>query len=118
MRKDYKTIDDYIAAFPENVQNILRELRKTILDVAPEAKETISYQIPSFELNGNLVWFAAFKNHIGFYPRASAIEAFKEKLAKYEVRKGTVRFPLNQPIPFKLVKEIVKFRVKENLNKK
>jgi uncharacterized protein YdhG (YjbR/CyaY superfamily) len=117
-KKGFKTIDEYIAAFPKNIQSILQELRQVIKSCAPEAQEAISYQIPTFKLNGNLVHFAAFKNHIGFYPTSSAIRAFKEKLAKYEISKGTVRFPINEPIPFELVKEMVRFRVKENLRKK
>lgn len=117
-RKEYKTVDEYIAAFPKNVQTVLEELRQVVRDSAPEAEEGISYQMPVFKLKGNLVYFAAFKNHIGFYPTSSAIEAFKEKLSSYEVSKGTVRFPINEPIPFDLVKEMVRFRVKENLSKK
>jgi len=114
-RRVFKTVDEYIAAFPENVQTILERMRHTVRDAAPQAEETISYQMPAFKLNGILVWFAAFKNHIGFYPTTSAIEAFKEKLSDYEVSKGTVRFPMNEPIPFDLVEEMVRFRVKENL---
>ncbi len=117
-KRELKTIDEYIANFPVDVQGILQELRQAIRDAAPEAEETISYRMPAFKLNGVLVWFAVFKNHIGFYPTAAAIEAFKDKLAKYEVSKGTVRFPLDEPIPFELVKEIVKFRVRENKRKK
>jgi uncharacterized protein YdhG (YjbR/CyaY superfamily) len=117
-KKGFKTIDEYIATFPKNVQTILQELRQVIRDCSPEAKEAISYQIPTFKLNGNLVHFAAYKNHIGFYPTSSGIEAFKEKLGKYEISKGTVRFPINEPIPFELIKEMVRFRVKENLSKK
>ena len=116
-KKTFETIDEYIATFPMNVQSILQELRQTIRDATPEAKEGISYQIPVFKLNGNLVWFAAFKNHIGFYPRVSAIEAFRDKLSAYEISKGTVKFPINGPIPFDLIKEIVRFRVKENLDR-
>ena len=116
-KRDFKSIDDYIATFPNNVHRILEEFRKAIREAAPEAQETISYQMPAFKLNGILVWFAAHKNHIGFYPRVSAIEAFKDKLSNYEVSKGTVQFPLNEPIPFDLIKEIVRFRVKENLAK-
>jgi uncharacterized protein YdhG (YjbR/CyaY superfamily) len=116
--KRFKTIDAYIDTFSKNVQSILQELRQVIEDAAPEAEEAISYQIPTFKLNGNLVWFAAFKNHIGFYPRESAIEAFKEELSTYDVSKGTIRFPLDKPIPFDLVRKIVKYRVKENLRKK
>ncbi len=92
-------------------------MRQTIRDSAPEAEETISYNMPAFKQNGILVWFAAFKNHIGFYPKVSALEAFKEKLTAYKVSKGTVRFPLKEPIPYDLVKEIVRFRVKENLSR-
>jgi uncharacterized protein YdhG (YjbR/CyaY superfamily) len=114
----FKTIDEYKASFPKNVQTILEEMRQAIREAAPEAEETISYRMPAFRLKGILVYFAAFKNHIGFYPTSSATEAFKEKLSDYETSKGTVRFPINEPIPFDLVKEIVKFRVRENLSKK
>ncbi len=117
-RKVFKTIDEYIAIFPENVQSILEELRQAIKESAPEAEELISYQMPAFKLNGILVWFAAFKNHVGFYPKISAIEAFKEELSGHEVGKGTIRFPLNKPIPLDLVKKIVRYRAKENLGKK
>ncbi len=116
--KVFKTIDEYIAMFPKNIQNILEELRQTIRDSAPKAEEAISYQIPTFKLNGNLVHFAAFKNHIGFYPTSSAIEAFKEELSDYEVTKGTVRFPIDKPIPFDLIRKMVRYRVKENLDKR
>jgi uncharacterized protein YdhG (YjbR/CyaY superfamily) len=114
-KKGFKTVNEYIATFPKNVQNILEELRQSIRESAPEAEEVISYQMPAFKLNGILVWFAAFKNHIGFFPKTSAIEAFKEELSNYEVSKGTVRFPLDKPIPLDLVRKIVKYRVKENL---
>ena len=90
-------------------------MRQAIKDAAPEAEEVISYQMPAFKQNGILVWFAAFKSHIGFFPKAAAVEAFKKELSGYEVSKGTVRFPLDKPIPFDLVKKIVEFRVKENL---
>src|SRR3989304_3823711 len=110
--KVFKTIDEYIATFPKNVQSILEELRQAIRNSAPKAEEAISYQMPTFKLNGNLVYFAAFKNHIGFYPTSSAIAAFKEELSDYKVSKGTIRFPLDKPIPFDLVKKIVKYRVK------
>ena len=96
----------------------MEELREAIRESAPQAEETISYQMPAFKLNGILVWFAAFKNHIGSYPKISAIETFKEELSDYEVSKGTVKFPLNKPIPFDLVKRIAKYRVKENFDKK
>jgi len=117
-RRVFKNIDEYIATFPKNVQIILEELRQAVREAAPEAKEVISYQMPAFKQKGVLIWFAAYENHIGFYPTASGIEAFKEKLSAYETSKGTVRFPLNKPIPSDLVKEIVLFRVKENLRKK
>lgn len=117
-KKGCKTIDEYIAAFPKNIQRILEEIRQAIKESAPEAEETISYQIPAFKQNGILVWFAAFKDHIGFYPRVSAIEEFKEKLSPYKISKGTVRFPIDKPIPFDLIKEMVQFRVKENLSEK
>jgi len=113
-KKVFKTTDEYIATFPPNVQSLLQQLRQVIKEAAPEAEEAISYQMPAFKLNGILVWFAAFKNHIGFYPKTSAIEAFKDELSGYELSKGTIRFPLNRPIPFEVVRKIVKFRVKEN----
>ncbi len=115
--KQVKTIDEYISMFPDNVQNILEKLRLTIKESAPEAQEAISYRIPTFKLNGNLVHFGAFKNHIGFYPTSSGIEAFKKELSQYKVARGTVQFPIDKPIPFAMVRKIVKYRVKENLNK-
>jgi uncharacterized protein YdhG (YjbR/CyaY superfamily) len=116
-RREFKSVDNYIATFPENVQCILESVRKAIREVAPEAEETISYQMPAFKLNGILVWYAAYKNHIGLYPRVSTIVAFKDKLSRYKVSKGTIQFPLNEPIPIDLIKEIVRFRVKENMGK-
>jgi uncharacterized protein YdhG (YjbR/CyaY superfamily) len=116
-KKTFKTIDEYIALFPKDVRNILEALRKAIRDVAPQAEEGISYQIPTYKLNGNLVHFAAFKDHISFFPTSSGIEAFKVKLKSYKTSKGTIRFPLDEPIPFDLIEEIVRFRVKENLSK-
>ena len=110
-----KDIDAYIASFPEDVRAILEKVRATIRKAAPGAEETISYRIPTFTLNGNLVHFAAFKNHIGFYPGPTGIEAFKEELSAYEGAKGSVRFPLDKPIPLDLISKIVKFRVKESL---
>ena len=115
-KKEYKTIDEYIALFPKDIQKILQQLRLAIRDSAPDAVEAIDYQMPTFKLNGNLVHFAAAKSHIGFYPTPSAIEAFEEELSDYEVSKGTVRFPMNKPIPLDLVKRIVRFRVKENMS--
>jgi len=108
-------MDEYISAFPKNIQDILEELRRVIRESAPESEETISYGIPTFKLNGNLVHFAAFKNHIGFYPTPSAIVSFKKDLSPYKQAKGSVQFPISRPIPFGLVKKIVRYRVKENL---
>ena len=118
MRSDQvspKTIDEYIVGFPDDVQEILEKIRATIRQAAPDAEETIKYQMPTFTLKGNLVHFAAFKKHIGFYPVPTGIEAFKDELSVYEGGKGSVRFPLDQPIPFDLISRIVAFRVKENL---
>jgi len=111
------TIDEYIASFPADVQAILQKVRETIHKSAPEATEAISYQMPTFKLQGNLVHFAAFKNHIGFYPVPSGIEKFKKELAKYPQGKGSVQFPLDRPIPYALIARIVKYRVRENLEK-
>jgi uncharacterized protein YdhG (YjbR/CyaY superfamily) len=112
-----KTIDEYIAGFPQDIQEILEKIRETIKEAAPDAEETISYQIPTFTLKGYLVHFAAFKKHIGFYPTPTGIEAFRKELSAYQGAKGSVRFPLDKPIPFALISEIVKFRVKENLER-
>lgn len=109
-----KSIDDYIAAQPADMQKILQKIRATIRKAAPEAEEAIKYQLPTFVLNGNLVHFGAFKNHIGFYPTPSGTEKFKKQLAKYKAGKGSIQFPLDEPIPYDLITEIVKFRVKES----
>jgi uncharacterized protein YdhG (YjbR/CyaY superfamily) len=116
--KQFETIDEYIGDYPESVQRILEKLRQTIRKAAPEATETIAYGIPTFKFHGNLVHFGGFKNHIGFFPTPSAIEAFKKELSVYGGGKGTIQFPLEKPIPFDLITKIVKFRVKENLEKK
>ena len=108
-----KNIDEYIAGFPRDVQEILEQIRTTIKKIAPDAEEAIKYRIPTFVLNGNLAHFAAFKNHIGFYPTPSGIEAFKDELSRYEGAKGSVQFPINKPMPLSLIEKIVKFRVKE-----
>lgn len=113
----YTTIDEYISAFPPNIQAILQQIRAAIHEAAPQAEETISYQMPAFKQNGILVYFAAFKNHIGFFPTAKGVEAFKDKLANYKTSKGTIQFPLDQPLPLDLVREIVRFRVQMNLSK-
>jgi len=118
-RNQYKTIDEYIAGFPKNVRDVLEEIRRVIRESAPKAGETISYGIPTFDLNRrHLVHFAAYKNHVGFYPTSSGIKAFKKELSPFKTSKGTVQFPLDKPIPFDLVTKIVKFRVKENESKK
>lgn len=108
------TIDEYIAEFPQEVREILQKIRKTIHEAAPEATEKISYQMPTFYLNGNLVHFAGFKEHIGFYPVPTGIEKFKKALSVYKQGKGSVQFPLDQPMPYELIGKIVKFRVQEN----
>jgi len=110
-------IDAYIAKFPKDIQVILQELRATIREAAPDAAETISYQMPTFQLKGNLVHFAAYKNHIGFYPVPTGIEAFKKELSVYKGGKGSIQFPIDQPLPLGLISKIVKFRVAENLEK-
>jgi len=110
-----KTIDDYIAEFPKNVRDSLEELRRVIRESAPDAEEAMRYGIPTFRLNGNLVHFAAFKNHIGFYPTPSAITAFNKELSAYKQEKGSVQFPLDIPIPYELVGKIVRYRVEESL---
>ena len=110
-------VDEYIASFPEDVQKILQQVRATIKKAAPKAEEAIKYAIPTLVLNGNLVHFAAFKNHIGFYPAPSAGIAFKKELSKYKMGKGSVQFPIDQPMPLKLISDMVKFRVAENIKK-
>ena len=112
-----KAIDGYISEFPKEVQDILQKIRGIVKEAAPEAEEAIKYQIPTFVLHGNLVHFAAFEKHIGFYPTPSGIEHFKEALSTYRSAKGSVQFPLGSPIPYSLIKKIVKFRVKENREK-
>ena len=120
LKKKFDSIDEYIATFPKNVQKVLQQIRQAVKEAAPEAEEAIGYNMPAFKLNGNLVWFGAFKNHVGFYPKESAIEEFKQKLAGYEVSKvqGTVKFPIDKPMPLDLIKQIVKFRVREDLQAK
>lgn len=108
-----RTVDAYIAGFPRDVQEILERIRTTIREAAPDAEETIKYQIPTFVLHENLVHFAAFKNHIGFYPTPSGIERFKDELSRYKSAKGSVQFPIDKPMPLGLIKRIVKFRVQE-----
>ena len=112
-----KNIDEYIAGFPDAVQEILQKIRMTIREAAPDAEETIKYRMPTFTLKGNLVHFAAFKKHIGFYPVPTGIEGFRNELSVYEGGKGSVKFPLDKPIPLDLIGKIVEFRVKENLER-
>lgn len=111
----YTSIDEYIATFPPEIQQKLEAIRATIKAAAPEAVEKISYQMPTFYLHGNLVHFAAFKQHIGFYPTPSGIEAFQDELSAYKGAKGSVQFPLDQPLPLDLVRRMVEYRVAENL---
>ncbi len=113
----FDSIDAYIAAFPDETQRRLQEMRATIHAAAPDAQEKISYQMPTFYLYGNLVHFAAHKNHIGFYPAASGIQNFQLELSKYVTSKGAVQFPMDKPLPLALIRKIVKFRVAENLRK-
>lgn len=117
MKKIPENIPEYIAGFPEDVQHLLEEVRNTIKKAAPEATEKISYAMPTYFLEGNLVHFAAYKNHIGFYPAPSGLEAFEKDIAKYKHSKGAVQFPINKPIPLALISRIVKYRVKINLEK-
>jgi uncharacterized protein YdhG (YjbR/CyaY superfamily) len=112
-----KDIDEYIATFPKDTQEILETVRATIRKAAPEAGEAISYAMPTFKLEGNLVHFAAFKNHIGFYPAPAGIEAFKKELSVYKGAKGSVQFPIDKPMPLDLISKMVKYRVKKNLEK-
>jgi len=113
----FTSIDEYIATFPKEIQKILKELRATIKASAPDAEEKISYQMPTFYLKGNLIHFAAFKNHIGVYPSPSGTQAFKRELSIYQGAKGSIKFPIDEPLPLELVRKIVKFRVAENLKK-
>jgi uncharacterized protein YdhG (YjbR/CyaY superfamily) len=110
----FETIDEYIKTFPRDIQKILELVRQAIKNTAPEAEETINYQIPTFKLNDNLVHFAAFKNHIGFYPGSKAIEIFQKELIKYKSSKGAIQFPINKTMPLTLIKKIVRYRVKES----
>jgi uncharacterized protein YdhG (YjbR/CyaY superfamily) len=115
---EFKSVDEYIAAQPETVQSLLQRIRSAIALAAPDATEKISYQMPTFYLNGNLVHFAAFKNHIGFYPTASGVKAFEQELSGYKYAKGSIQFPTDRPLPLTLIRKIVKFRVEENVKKR
>jgi len=109
------TVDDYIDAQPQPARSLLEKVRKTIKTAAPEAEEVISYSMPAFKQNGMLVWYAGFKNHIGFYPRASGIEKFKKELSVYKMAKGSVQFPIDEDLPLDLIRKIVTYRLKENI---
>ena len=110
----FNSIDEYIGLYPSEIQDILTTLRKVIKESAPEATEKISYQMPTFAMHGNLVHFAAYKNHIGFYPAASGVAAFTDKLVEYKTSKGAIQFPIDKPLPYELIREIVQFRIDEN----
>jgi uncharacterized protein YdhG (YjbR/CyaY superfamily) len=113
-KKQFKTMDEYIKTFPKDIQRILEKMRQSIREAAPNAMEAISYQMPTFKLNGkNLVHFAAWKNHIGFYPTPSGTETFKKELYPYKFAKGSIQFPIDDPIPYDLVRKIVLFRIKD-----
>ena len=114
-KSNFKTIDEYIKIFPKDIQKILGMVRQTIKKAAPEAEEAISYQMPTFKLNGNLVHFAAFKNHIGFYPTPSGTKEFKKEISVFRSGKGSIQFPIDKPMPLSLIKKIVKYRVKESV---
>lgn len=112
------TIDEYIGSFPTDIQKLLRQVRATVSKAAPGAEEAMSYGIPTYRLNGNLVHFAAYKNHIGFYPGPAGITGFEKELAEYKQGKGSIQFPIDRPLPLKLITQIVKFRVLQNKEKK
>ena len=116
-KQKFQTIDEYIKIFPKDIQKLLGTIRQTIKKSVPVAEEAISYQIPTFKLKGNLVHFAAFKNHIGFYPGSKAIKDFQKDLTKYKSSKGAVQFPIDKPMPLSLIRKIVKHGVKENSRK-
>lgn len=117
-KNPYHTVDEYIATFPASTQKLLEQIRRTIKKAAPEAEETISYNMPAYKLNGPLVYFAGYKNHIGFYATPTGHSAFKKELSNYKEGKGSVQFPIDQPLPLDLIRRIVKFRVEENARKK
>lgn len=116
--KQYSTVDEYIASAPKEAREKLRDIRQVIQRYAPQAQEKLSYGMPYFSLNGRLVYFGAFKDHISLFPMASGIEPFKKELEGFDTSKGTIQFPLNKPLPLPLIQKIVKFRVQENLAKK
>ncbi len=111
------TIDEYIDAYPKDIQKLLKQVKTAIKKAAPGAEEVISYSMPAFKLNGLLLWFASHTHHIGFYPKSSGIGHFKKEITKYKSSKGAVQFPVNEPLPIALITEMVKFRANENLQK-
>jgi len=117
-KQSFKNVDEYIATFPEDVQVVLQQLRQTIRDAVPDAVEAISYQMPTFKLNGNLIHFAAFKQHIGVYPSGSELGALKDEVARYRTSKGTLQFPLSEPIPYELIGRVARARAAELAAKK
>lgn len=117
MKKAAADIDEYIAGFPTKVQKILQKVRKTIQKAAPDAAEAISYAIPTFKLNGNLVHFAGYQNHVGFYPAPQGVAEFEVDMARYGAGKGTARFPLDEPIPYELIARITTFRIGKNMER-
>ena len=116
-RKAFATVDEYLAAQPETARIYLEQIRKLVQKMAPQAEELISYQIPAFRWKGMLLWYAGFKNHIGIYPTAATLEAFSKKLSGYRVSKGTLQLPLDQPLPQKLLAELIAYRIKINQSK-
>jgi len=113
----FKTIDEYLSSWPKDVRSRLQAIREAVKEEVPEAEEAIRYQMPTFRLDGNLVFFAAFKNHIGFYPLPSAMEEFREELSHYKTGKGSIQFPMDEPLPLPLIRKIVRFRVEETKRK-
>lgn len=113
----FETIDEYIALFPKPVQKMMQEVRKTISQAAPEAVECISYKMPTFKMKRNLVHFAAYKHHIGFYPGAGGIDAFQDEIKQYKNAKGSVQFPIDEPMPLELIKKVTTFRVKQEMER-
>ncbi|MES1218685.1 MAG: DUF1801 domain-containing protein [Bacteroidota bacterium] len=113
----FKSVDDYISVFPVSTRSFLKEMRKTIKEAAPDAEEVISYNMPAFKQNGMLVFYAGYNEHIGFYPTPGGLIAFKDEIAKYKSSKGAVQFPLDKPLPLALISKMVKFRVKQNMEK-
>ncbi len=113
-----KSVDEYIKAFPEDIRKMLEDIRQAIREAAPDAEEVISYRKPAFKMKSILVWYGAFKNHIGFFPTAEPIVMFKKELSDYKTSKGTIQFPLDEPMPISLIKKIVKYRVKKDQKKK